>query len=222
MRLLLVEDEPDLAAALRQGLERQGFAVDLAGNGELGLSLARNFAYDGLIVDRLLPKLDGVSLCQQLREAGSSVGILMLTAMDTVDDRVDGLNAGADDYLVKPFDFKELLARVRALTRRHTSQRSNLLTAKDLSVNLDTAEVTRDGLAIALSRKEYTLLVYMLQHQGHLLTQERLIEHAWDAEGAPGGDTVRSHIKNLRKKIDAGFEDKLIRTVHGMGYKLGP
>lgn len=222
MRLLIVEDERDLAMALKQGLERHGFAVDLAFDGEEGLSLAIAFEYDGILLDRMLPKLDGVAVCQALRRRGSTVGILMLTARDAVDDRVEGLNAGADDYLVKPFEFKELVARVHALTRRHAPQKRNVLEARDLKVNLDTAEVSRGGVPIALSRKEYMLLVYMLRHAGQLLTHERLIEHAWDFEAEPNVDLVRAHVKNLRKKIDGEASEKLIRTVHGMGYRLEP
>jgi DNA-binding response OmpR family regulator len=220
MRILLVEDEPELSLVLQQGLERQGFAVDRATDGEQGLAFAQSVDYDAIILDRMLPRLDGLSVCRQLRQKGSAVGILMLTAKDAVEDRVDGLNAGADDYLVKPFDFKELLARVRALTRRHAPQKTNVLAAKDLTVNLDTGEVARAGRPLHLSRKEYMLLVFMLRHAGQLLTYERLLEHLWDLEGTPNVEVVRAHMKNLRKKIDEEAGSKLIRTVHGMGYRL--
>lgn len=222
MRLLIIEDERDLAFALQKGLEREGFAVDLAFDGAHGFSLARTFPYDGVILDRMLPRQDGLSICQQLRREGLAMGILMLTAKDEVDDRVEGLNAGADDYLVKPFQFKELLARVRAVTRRHSPQKSNVIQARDLVVNVDTGEVTRGGRPIALSRKELVLLVYMLRHPGQLLTQERLIEHAWDVETMPSHEALRTHVKNLRRKVDGEAAVKLIRTVHGMGYRLEP
>lgn len=222
MRLLIVEDERDLATAIATGLERQGFAVDLAFDGEQGLALARTCPYDGIILDRMLPRLDGLEVCRALRQDGKNVGILMLTAKDSVDDRVEGLNGGADDYLVKPFEFKELLARTRALTRRHAPEKRNVLVAKDLRVNLETAEVTRAGHPIALSRKEYMLLVYMLRHPRQLITHERLSAHAWDMESDASTDLVRAHIKNLRRKVDADFDEKLIHTVHGMGYRLEP
>ncbi|HEY9723828.1 MAG TPA: response regulator transcription factor [Oscillatoriaceae cyanobacterium] len=222
MRVLIVEDERDLATAIATGLKRQGFAVDLAFDGEQGLSLASSGAYDGIILDRMLPRMDGLAVCRALRQAGANVGILMLTAKDTVDDRVEGLNGGADDYLVKPFEFKELLARTHALTRRHTSEKRNVLTAKDLRVDLETAEVTRAGQPLALSRKEYMLLVYLLRHPRQLITHERLCTHAWDLESDANADLVRAHIKNLRRKVDTGFDEKLIHTVHGMGYRLEP
>ena len=220
MRLLIIEDERDLAEALKQGLAHHGFAVDLAHDGEQGLALAKTYPYDGIVLDRMLPRLDGLEVCRQLRAGGQAVPIMMLTAKDTVADRVDGLNAGADDYLIKPFAFQELLARVRALTRRHTPARQNLLQAHDLALNLNTGEVSRRGQALALTRKEYMLLAYLLQHPGQLLSPEQILEHAWDFDAEPTAETVRTHIKNLRKKVDQGFEPKLIKTVHGMGYKL--
>jgi DNA-binding response OmpR family regulator len=220
MRILVVEDERDLAQALKTGLEHQGFAVDLAFDGLEGLALAKAYSYDAIVLDRMLPKLNGLALCQALRTGGAEVGILMLTAMDAVDDRVEGLNAGADDYLVKPFEFKELLARLHALVRRHAPIKSNVLQAQDLSVNVETGTVMRGDRPIALSRKEFTLLTYMLRHAGQLLTHERLLAHAWDAESEPNTEVVRAHVKNLRKKIDEGCQNKLIKTIHGMGYKL--
>lgn len=222
MRVLVVEDERELAWAIREGLEDQGFAVDLAADGEQGLALARAYAYDALVLDRTLPLLDGLALCRALRKQQATMGILMLTARDAVDDRVEGLDAGADDYMVKPFEFKELLARVRALTRRHAPQKDNVLVARDLVLDLASGVVTRGGLTLDLSRKEHMLLVYMLRHPGRLLTQQHLLEHIWDAEASPNAEVVRAHMKNLRKKIDAPFEEKLITTVHGQGYRLEP
>lgn len=217
---MIVEDERDLAQALKDRLERHGFVVDLAFDGNEGLALAERLAYDAVILDRMLPGLDGVAVCQALRARGRGMGILMLTAKDTVGDRVAGLDAGADDYLVKPFDFDELLARTRALTRRHIPQRSNRLTARDLVVDLTTGNVTRSGVPVSLSPKELTLLVYMLRHHDQLLTHERLLAHAWDLEAAPNPEVVRAHIKNLRRKIDEGQPYRLIKTVHGLGYRL--
>ena len=220
MRILVVEDKRELARALKKGLEHHGFAVDLAGDADEAWRLAQAFHYEGIVLDRMLPGQDGLELCRQLRAAGSAVGILVLTARDAVDDRVEGLNAGADDYLVKPFDFKELLARVRALVRRHAPQRTNVLLARDVAVDLDAGVATRAGVPLPLSRKEYLLLVYFLRNPGRLLSREQIIESAWDAEAEFNSDVVRAHIKNLRRKLDDGGDRPLIRTVLGMGYKL--
>lgn len=222
MRLLIVEDERDLAQALKQRLERHGFVVDMAFDGNEGLHLAQSTPYDGIILDRMLPGLNGLAVCQALRARGVATGILMLTAKDTIDDRVEGLNAGADDYLVKPFDFKELLARTRALTRRHAPQRSNSLSAADLTVDLETGNVARGGTPVLLSPKELTLLIYLMRHPGQVVTHERLLTHVWDQEAAPNPEVVRAHIKNLRRKVDEGHATKLIKTVHGLGYRLEP
>lgn len=222
MRILVVEDEPDLASALKAGLAPHGFAVDLAPDSDTGAGLAAAFPYDAVILDRMLPGGDGAGLCASLRKAGYQGGILMLTARDALDDRVDGLNAGADDYLVKPFAFKELVARLHAVARRHAPIRSSVLSARDLVVRLDEGAVERGGEAIALSRKEYMLLVHFLRHPGRLVTREQITESAWDAETDASAETVRAHVKNLRRKLGDDGPQPLIRTIHGQGYRLEP
>ena len=201
MRVLVVEDERDLASAIHDGLGRQGFAVDLAYDVAEGTRLAEAYPYAALVLDRALPDGDGLALCRQLRRAGYAGGILVLTARDALDDRVAGLDAGADDYLVKPFAFKELIARLRAVARRHTPNRSSRLTARDLLVNLDEGTVKRGDELLALGRKEYMLLVHLMRHAGRLLTREQLVEAAWDAEADASPEAVRAHVKNLRKKV---------------------
>ena len=220
MRILVVEDHPELAAALKVGLGQQGFAVDLAHDGETGWRLAQSYPYEAIILDRMLPALEGAELCARLRDAGSAVGILMLTAKDTVDERVEGLAAGADDYLVKPFAFKELVARVRALTRRHAPGKSNRLAARDLVLDLELGTVVQAGVPLALSRKEFMLLALFLRRAGQVVTHTQLVESAWDADAEPSFDTVRTHVKNLRRKIEPAGAPPLLRTVHGLGYRL--
>jgi DNA-binding response OmpR family regulator len=220
MRLLLVEDTHALAVALAEGLSRHGFVVDLCDDGETALQLASTNPYLGIILDRMLPRLDGLSVCQQLRAGGSTVPILMLTARDTLEARVEGLDAGADDYLVKPFAFLELLARTRALTRRHAARRSNLLQAGDLTVDLSTGRVSQGTHEIPLSAKELSLLTALLRHPGRLLTHAQLLEQAWNQETEPTPELVRAHIKNLRRKLAEHGVERLIETVHGLGYRV--
>lgn len=220
MKILVIEDEPDLADALQTGLRHLGFAVDTAGHGQLGWDMLQAYRYDALILDRILPGIEGLSLCRRLRQQGLTLPVLMLTARDTVDDRVEGLQAGADDYLIKPFEFRELYARVQALLRRHQPSRSSRLQAADLVLDLQSTEVRRDGQLIELSRKEYRLLALLMRQAGQLVTPEHIMEQIWESEDTPGPEMVRAHIKNLRKKVDGPFERKLIRTVHGMGYRL--
>lgn len=222
MRVLVVEDERDLASALKNGLELQGFIVDLAFDAEEGDRLAIAYPYAAMVFDRMLPHGDGVGLCQRARARGFSGGILMLTAKDALDDRVEGLNAGADDYLVKPFAFKELVARLHAVARRHSPVRTNVLSARDLTIRLDEGVVDRSGSPIGLSRKEYLLLVHLMRHPGQLVTRDQIIDSAWDAESEASHDAVRAHVKNLRKKVERDGEPPLIRTVHGLGYRLEP
>lgn len=220
MRLLLVEDARELAEALADGLSRHGFLVDVCGDGETALGMASLTPYVGVILDRMLPGLDGLAVCQQLRMRGSDVPILMLTARDAIEDRVQGLDAGADDYLVKPFAFPELLARARALTRRHAARRSNLLQARDVTLDLATGRVTRENQEIALSAKELALLTALMRHPGRLLTHAQLVEQAWTQEAEPAPELVRAHIKNLRRKLAGQGTVGLIETVHGQGYRL--
>jgi DNA-binding response OmpR family regulator len=220
MRLLLVEDARDLASALVDGLTRHGFVVDLCTEGEAAIDLALTQPYTVLILDRMLPGIDGLSVCHTLRARGSSLPILMLTARDTVEDRVQGLEAGADDYLIKPFAFPELLARVRALGRRQMPLRPETLQVRDVILDLTAGRATRGGHDLHLSAKEWRLLSALLRHPGRLLSHEQLLDQAWNMDGAPSPEVLRAHIKNLRRKLAEHGEGGLIETVIGLGYRL--
>lgn len=221
MQLLLVEDALELATALQQGLERHGFKVDVSSDGEAALARALSQPYDAIILDRMLPRLDGITICKALRQRKLGVPVLMLTARDTVEDRVEGLDAGADDYLIKPFAFSELLARVRALTRRKSQAHSSLLQVGDVSLDPQSGAVTRGVRSFQLSAKELLLLTALMRRPGQLLTHAQLVEEVWDIEGDPTPEVLRAHIKNLRRKLEVPGEQRLIETVHGIGYRLG-
>jgi DNA-binding response OmpR family regulator len=222
MRVLIVEDEHKIANAVKKGLEQEAYAVDAVYDGESGFDLALTGAYDVIILDLMLPKMDGIKLCGQLRRRQVHTPILMLTAKGRLNDKVQGLNAGADDYLVKPFAFAELLARVKALTRRPRNSVGSILTAGDLSMNTLTFEVKRADRPIALSRKEYALLEYLLRNQGRILTKDQIINQVWNYDADVLPNTVEVYIGYLRNKIDKPFRDRepLIRTVRGFGYKI--
>jgi len=220
MRVLIVEDEPKMSAFLKQGLEEQRYAVDVAQNGEDGLHWALNFPFDVIILDVMLPGLDGMELCRILRNRRIAVPILMLTARDTVDDRVEGLDCGADDYLVKPFAFRELLARLRALTRRDSAQRTSLLTVGELSLDTVTHIAKRGDKVIELTTKEYELLEFFMLHPNQVLSRTVIAEHLWNYDYSPESNVVDVYIRFLRRKIDDGYEDKFIRTLRGTGYQL--
>ncbi|NPV52660.1 MAG: response regulator transcription factor [Firmicutes bacterium] len=221
MRVLVVEDEPKIASFVRQGLEEEGYAVDVAGDGESALDYAGSAQYDLLILDIMLPKRDGVSVCQELRKRGFKTPILMLTARDTVDDRVEGLDAGADDYLVKPFAFKELLARARALLRRPREVAPARLQVGDLILDTATRHAERGGRVIDLTLREYALLELLMRHKGQVLSRTQIAEHVWNFDFYSESNIVDVYIRYLRLKIDADFEKKLIQTVRGVGYKIG-
>lgn len=221
MRILLVEDEHKLANATKRALELQKYAVDVAYEGEEGLSLAIvEEAYDLIISDIMLPGIDGIELCKKIREEGIHTPVLMLTAKGQIEDKVAGLDGGADDYMVKPFSFDELFARVRALVRRPKGERDLILSISDLSLDPVHFKVTRAGKQIKLSTREFSLLEYLMRNQNKVLSKEQLISHVWnyDADVLPG--TVEVHIKNIRDKIDKPFTSKLIHTVRGFGYEL--
>ena len=219
MKILVVEDELGIAAMLKLGLEEGRFEVELAVDGPTGLRMARQGGYGLIILDIMLPGMDGWSVCRSLREARDTTPILMLTARDTVEDRVRGLEGGADDYLPKPFDFKELLARVRALLRRDKLHRTQVIRVADLELDTGSWSVTRAGRPIQLTPREYTLLEALVQNEGRVLTREMIQERVWhDDESLP--DTVNTHVANLRRKIDGEHEAKLIHTVHRVGYLL--
>jgi DNA-binding response OmpR family regulator len=219
MRILVIEDEKGIAAMLKEGLEDANYDVDVAGDGEQGLEMALNEIYHVILLDVMLPKRDGWNVCEELRSRRNRTPILMLTARDTVLDRVRGLDTGADDYLAKPFDFKELLARVRALLRRDKIHRTRVIRIADLEIDVARRRVTRAGVEIALSHREYDLLEALAANEGNVLTREAIQERIWMNEEAYS-NTVNVYIGLLRKKVDANHAVKLIHTVHGAGYTL--
>jgi DNA-binding response OmpR family regulator len=222
MRLLVVEDELDIAHAVAKGLRQQGYAVDVAYDGEQGWKLAEVNEYDLLILDLNLPEMDGLELCRRLRASRPSLLILMLTARSLPDERVTGLEQGADDYLVKPFYFAELTARIRALLRRDMRVRTPLLQFKDLKVDPTARVVWQDNHRLELTSKEFGILEYLLRHQGEIISQETLLEHVWDMQANPLTNTVRVHINSLRRKLeDVAEMPRYIETIIGQGYRLG-
>ncbi len=220
MRILVVDDDERLRSVVRRGLSEEGYAVDVAENGEVGTYLALGNDYDLVILDIMMPKLDGMSLCKALREARSNVPVLMLTARDAVSDRVAGLDSGADDYLVKPFAFDELMARVRALTRRRAPARSPTIRIGDLVVDTVTRRVHRGNQEIVLTAKEYAVLEYLVRNPGALMTRGMIEEHAWNNDYDSVSNLVDVYIRRLRSKLDVGEEGSLIETVRGAGYRL--
>jgi DNA-binding response OmpR family regulator len=220
VRILVVEDEPKLAAVLRRGLQEQGYAVDLAHDGEDGLCLAEQEAYDLILLDLLLPTLDGLTVCRRLRAARRNVPVLMLTARDGVDDRVAGLDSGADDYLIKPFAFRELLARVRALLRREALARDPVLRVADLEINTVTREVRRAGRPVELTGKEFAILEYFARNANRVLTRTQIAEHIWDYGFVAMSNVVDVYVGCLRRKLDDHREPRLLQTVRGAGYAL--
>jgi len=222
MRILIIEDDHKIANAVKKGLEQESFACDVSFDGRDGLASALTTDYDLIILDRMLPETDGIRICRAMRKEGKNTPIIILTAKDKVEDRVDGLNAGADDYLVKPFAFQELLARVRALLRRPTQIMDNNIKYSDLILNTLTFEVSRGGKSINLSSREFALLEYLLRNPDRILTKDIIISHVWDYDSDILPNTVEVYIGYLRNKIDKPFKNKqeLIHTVRGFGYKL--
>jgi DNA-binding response OmpR family regulator len=221
MHVLLVEDEHKIATYVKRGLEEQGYAVDLAFTGREALDWAEIVPFDLIILDILLPEMDGISVCRTLRKRGLRVPILMLTARDAVDDRVAGLDAGADDYLVKPFALKELLARLRALGRRAADvPKSPVLRVADLSLDTCTHRVKRGGKTVELTAKEYAVLECLMREPDRVFTRTTIADHVWNYDVYNESNVVDVYIRNLRRKIDDGFGSKLIHTVRGVGYRL--
>jgi DNA-binding response OmpR family regulator len=220
VRILLVEDEPAAAQMLAKGLREHGYAVDLAADGEDGLEKIWINQYDLVILDVVLPRKDGFAVCQELRTAGSSVPVFMLTARDGVEDRIAGLNLGADDYLTKPYEYREVLARVQALLRRGPTTYYDVIEIDDLKIELKSRTVARAGRPIELTAKEYSILECLARRQGQVLTREDLSEHAWDENYDVFSNVIEVYILRLRKKIDAGHKVKLLRTRRGEGYVL--
>lgn len=223
MRVLVVEDEHRIANSIKKGLEQERYAVDVAYNGTDGFDLASTEDYDAIILDLLLPGMDGLKICRKLREEGKHTPILILTAKGQTQDKVTGLDSGADDYLTKPFSFEELLARIRALTRRPKNSLPIVLTVEDLQLNTQNFEVKRGKQKIKLSSKEFSLLEYLMRHTRQTMTKEQIISHVWDYDADILPNTVEVYIRNLRRKIDLPFQNKkpLIHTVRGFGYKIG-
>jgi DNA-binding response OmpR family regulator len=221
MKLLLVEDDERIASSLAEALTDNHYAVDIADDGEKGWDFITAFVYDLLILDVMLPKLNGIELCAKLRQGGYGVPVLMLTAKDSSTDKVLGLDAGADDYVVKPFDLKELLARIRALLRRRSASTSPLLQWGGLQLDPATGNVTYKNQSLSLTPKEYQLLELLLRNDGQLISRDRILDHLWSSVDPPTQDTVKVHIRGIRQKLKAvGAKNDFIETVYGLGYRL--
>jgi two-component system copper resistance phosphate regulon response regulator CusR len=220
MRILLVEDEPSAASMLAKGLREKAYAVDVAADGETAVYQASINDYDLVILDVMLPRKDGFQVCREMRAAGSRVPVIMLTALDAVEDRVAGLDTGADDYLVKPFDFRELLARVRALLRRGETLSAEMLQVADLEIDTRAQRVKRAGRTIQLTAKEYALLEYFARHVERVVKRGDIAEHVWDGSFDIFSNLIEVYVQRLRRKIDDGFALKLLRTRRGEGYVL--
>lgn len=220
MRILVAEDERSLNRIITKQLTASGYSVDSAFDGAEAYDYLRMTEYDGAVLDVMMPKCDGFSLVRKIRSEGINTPVLFLTARDSIDDRVEGLDIGADDYLIKPFAFEELLARVRVLIRKNSSHASSVITVGDLSIDIASRKVTRAGSEITLSAKEYELLRYLAMNKGIVLSREKIENHIWNYDYEGGTNVVDVYIRYLRKKIDDDFETKLIHTVRGAGYVL--
>lgn len=221
MRILVVEDEHKIANSIKKGLEHEKYSVDVAFDGTAGLDLAIGEEFDLLILDRLLPGFDGLEICRSIRKKGIHTPILILTAKGQINDRVEGLDAGADDYLVKPFAFSELFARVRALMRRPSATAPSILEVDNLSLDVQKFEARRNNLRIPLSSKEFSLLEYLMRHKNQIVTKEQIINHVWSYDADVLPNSVEVYIKHLRDKIDRiQFGKELIKTLRGFGYKI--
>jgi DNA-binding response OmpR family regulator len=220
MRILIVEDEKSLADIIKKGLEEEGYAVDVVYNGEEGLFMAENEPSDLIILDIMLPIIDGINILKKIRKGGIKTPVLMLTAKDTIMDKISGLDSGADDYLTKPFSFEELVARMRALLRRNTDMKTSVLMISDLTIDTATHEVKREGKGILLSAKEYALLEYMALNRNKVLSRTALTEHLYNQDFDLDSNVIDVFINRIRNKIDRGYDIKLIHTVRGAGYML--
>jgi len=220
LRILVIEDEAKIAQFIKRGLKEEGYAIDVAVDGEEGHFMLSSNEYDVIILDLMLPKIDGLTLCRTLRKEGNQTPIIMLTAKDTVKDKVKGLDSGADDYLPKPFAFEELLARVRVLLRKKDSRVQTQLKVEDLVLDLLTHKVTRGDREIDLTVKEYALLEYLMRNAGNIVTRTMISEHVWDINFDTFTNVIDVYINYLRNKVDNGFENKMIHTVRGKGYLL--
>jgi len=222
MRLLIAEDDAKLAASLARGLRAEGYAVDVVATGDDALVSARVYDYDAIVLDVMLPGPDGLEVCSELRERGRWAPVLVLTARDGVADRIRGLDSGADDYLVKPFDFGELLARLRALVRRGAPERPAVVVAGDLEVDPATRTVTRAGRRVPLTAREFAVLEYLARRAGTVVTRSELLDHVWDCNYRGSGNVVDVYVGYLRRKLELPFGRPLIHTARGAGYRLDP
>ncbi|QHI69591.1 response regulator [Tichowtungia aerotolerans] len=221
MKILLIEDDARTAAFIIKGLQQEGFSVDHATDGEVGLHMAQETAVDAAIIDIMLPKLNGLSLIGQIRQKNINVPIIALSALSSIEDRVKGLHVGADDYLMKPFAFSELLARIQALLRRSTAQAEpTTLTVGDLQLDIVRRKVFRNGREIELQPREFSLLEYLMRNSGRVISKTMIMEHVWDYNFDPQTNVVEARMCRLRDKVDRDFERKLIKTIRGMGYVL--
>ncbi|MFC5412519.1 response regulator [Larkinella bovis] len=220
MKILLVEDEERLASFIRKGLVAEGYDVEVAYDGQIGLLLFHKTVYDIIILDVNLPHMNGIDVCRWIRSENETVPVLMLTALDSLADKSDGFNAGADDYLAKPFDFQELLLRIRALTRRNSAKPKQILRLADLELNRDTQTVTRAGKRIDLTTREYALMEYLMLNKGKTISRVDISERVWNLNFDSNTNVIDVYISYLRKKIDKGFSPKLLHTIVGMGYVL--
>lgn len=220
MRILVAEDEKDLNRLIEKKLAKSGYGVDTAFDGEEALDYVDFAEYDAIILDVMMPKKDGFTVIKEMRSRGINTPVIFLTARDSIEDRVAGLDLGANDYLVKPFSFDELMARVRAMTRMKYGISENVLSVDGLSLNCSTHEVTRDGKGITLSAKEYAMLEFMMRNVGIVLSREKLENHVWNYDYEGGTNLVDVYVSYLRKKVDGGFDKKLIKTVRGFGYVI--
>lgn len=221
MKILLVEDDERIAAALTEALTDYHYVVDVASDGDQGFTFVQTFPYELLILDVMLPKLDGIELCRKIRHNGYKMPVLMLTAKDTYHDKVQGLDVGADDYVVKPFDLNELLARIRALLRRGTTELTMFLECGNLQLNPNTYEVTYAGEALHLTPKEYRILELLLRHRDRTFSKAEIIDHLWSFTDPPNEETVKVHIRSLRQKLKhIGARQDLVETVYGLGYRI--
>lgn len=222
MKILVIEDEKKIASFLRKGLEAQGFVVDVSHHGDEGFILATTQAYDAAILDIMLPGRDGLSILRNLRERKVALPVILLTARSELNERLEGLNLGADDYLPKPFHIEELIARIHAVTRRAAGTAQSILTVADLTMNLLTREVSRAGQRIELTAREFSLLEHLLRSPGRVLTRVEIIERVWAYHFDPGTNLVDVYVQRLRKKVDGDFPEKLIETIRGVGYRIKP
>lgn len=222
MKILIIEDEKDISAFLKKNLEIKYFAVDCAEDGEIGTQMALSKAFDLIILDNVLPKKYGKEVCRDIRAAGKSVPILMFSVKSTISDKVELLNAGADDYLIKPFSFEELLARVNALLRRPKVTQNQTITLGDVKLDSSKQEVLRSGKSLRLTRKEFMLLEYLMKSSGIVLSRAMIMEQVWDMNTDPFSNTIESHVLSLRKKLGSEGTKKLILTIPGRGYKFEP